>query len=65
MPPAERIDRDLDLIVLKALRKEPERRYSSAEQFSDDVSRYLEGRPVLAAPDSPNYRLGKFSQTQC
>jgi non-specific serine/threonine protein kinase/serine/threonine-protein kinase len=60
VPPAERIDRDLDLMVLKALRKEPERRYSSAEQFSEDVSRYLEGRPVLAAPDSPTYRVGKF-----
>ncbi len=58
--PPERIDRDLDLIVLKALRKEPDRRYSSADQLSDDLGRYLEGRPVAAAPDSRAYRAGKF-----
>jgi tetratricopeptide (TPR) repeat protein len=54
------IDRDLDLIVLKALRKEPDRRYSSVEQFSGDLTRYLSGRPVLAAPDSRRYRAIKF-----
>ena len=54
------IDADLDRIVLMALRKEPERRYGSAEQFAEDVSRYLEGRPVLAAPDSRLYRARKF-----
>ena len=59
-PAGERIDRDLDLIVLKALRKEPERRYSSAEQLSEDLGRYLEGRPVAAAPDSGPYRVRKF-----
>ena len=43
----ERILRgDLDAIVLMALRKEPERRYASAEQFADDLRCYLEGRPV-------------------
>jgi len=54
------IDRDLDRIVLMALRKEPDRRYSTAEQFADDVDRYLAGRPVLAAPDSTAYRAKKF-----
>ena len=54
------VSRDLDLIVLKALRKEPARRYASAAEFSDDLGRYLEGRPVLAAPDSTAYRLQKF-----
>ncbi len=39
---------DLDSIVLKALRKEPQNRYSSVEQFSDDISRHLEGLPVSA-----------------
>jgi serine/threonine-protein kinase len=51
---------DLDRIVMKALRKEPERRYLSAEDFSDDVDRYLAGLPVRAAPDTHAYRLRKF-----
>jgi serine/threonine protein kinase len=51
---------DLDTIVLMALRKEPERRYASAEQFADDVHRYLEGRPVRAHRDSTIYRTAKF-----
>ena len=51
---------DLDAIVLMALRKEPESRYASAEQFADDVHRYLEGLPVRAHRDSPGYRAAKF-----
>ena len=51
---------DLDRIVLMALRKEPDRRYVSAAQFGEDVERYLDGRPVLARPDSVRYRFGKF-----
>ncbi len=51
---------DLDQIVLKALRKEPERRYPSAGQLAEDVRRYLAGMPVTAQPDSSRYRLGKF-----
>ncbi len=51
---------DLDNIVLRALHKEPERRYSSVEQFSEDIRRFLEGLPVLARPSSRAYRLGKF-----
>jgi tetratricopeptide (TPR) repeat protein/tRNA A-37 threonylcarbamoyl transferase component Bud32 len=51
---------DLDSIVLAALRKEPERRYASAARLSEDLQRYLDGRPVLARPDSLGYRLGKF-----
>jgi tetratricopeptide (TPR) repeat protein/RIO-like serine/threonine protein kinase len=54
------IPADLDVIVMKALRKEPERRYGSAEQLADDVGRFLGGRPVRAAPDSMRYRAGKF-----
>ena len=56
----DRIAFDVDVIVMKALRKEPERRYGSVEQFSDDLQRYLEGRPVLAAPDSTAYRARSF-----
>lgn len=51
---------DLDNIVLMALRKEPERRYQSVEQFSDDISRHLAARPVLARKDTVGYRAGKF-----
>ena len=55
-----RLHRDCDAIVLTALRKEPERRYPSAEQLSEDIRRYLEGLPVKATPDSFGYRAGKF-----
>ena len=55
-----RLHKDLDAIVLTALRKEPERRYTSAEQLSEDIRRYLEGLPVKARPDSFGYRAGKF-----
>ncbi len=51
---------DLDTICLKALRKEPERRYSSVDQLEDDLRRYVEGRPVLARRDTLGYRVGKF-----
>jgi tetratricopeptide (TPR) repeat protein len=51
---------DLDNIVLKALRKEPERRYASAEQLGEDIKRHLQGLPVLATPDSASYRVSKF-----
>lgn len=53
---------DLDTIVLMALRKEPERRYSSVEQLSEDLRRYREGLPVLARPDTFSYRSTKFFQ---
>jgi serine/threonine protein kinase len=51
---------DLDNIILMALRKEPHRRYLSVEQFSEDIGRYLEGRPVIARLDTPGYRFAKF-----
>lgn len=51
---------DLANIVMTALRKEPERRYSSAEQFSADIERYLTGMPVSASKDSWQYRANKF-----
>jgi serine/threonine-protein kinase len=51
---------DLDTIVLKALRKEPERRYASVEALVEDVKRYLAGRPVTAQPDTWLYRSRKF-----
>lgn len=51
---------DLDLIVLKALRKDPARRYASVEALRDDLRRFQEGRPILARPQSVGYRVGKF-----
>lgn len=57
---AARLRGDLDTIVLKALNKDAERRYSSVEQFSEDLRRYLEGLPVLARPDTITYRARKF-----
>ena len=51
---------DLDNIVLMAMRKEAERRYSSVEQFAADIERYLDGMPVLARADAWSYRAGKF-----
>jgi eukaryotic-like serine/threonine-protein kinase len=53
-------DRDLDDITLKALRKEPEKRYGSVEQFSEDLRRYLAGLPVTARGEQFTYRAGKF-----
>ncbi len=55
------IPSDLDAIILKALRKEPERRYSSAEQFKDDLAAWLDGRPVSARSDSSFYVLRKLA----
>jgi len=53
---------DLDTICLKALRKEPERRYASAEQLAEDLQRHRTGRPVAARPDTVGYRTRKFLQ---
>jgi len=51
---------DLDNIVLRALRKAPFERYASADQLSEDILRYLQGRPVLARGDAPVYVAAKF-----
>jgi tetratricopeptide (TPR) repeat protein len=51
---------DLDNIVMMAMRKDPSRRYQSVDQFAEDISRYLDGRPILARKDSLAYRAGKF-----
>jgi len=57
-----RLKGDLDTIVLKAIRKERQRRYSSVEQFSEDIRRHVEGLPVLARNDTFSYRAGKFAR---
>jgi len=54
------LDSDLDAIVLKALRKEPEERYGSVDPFIADLQAYLDGRPVTARQGSFRYFAGKF-----
>jgi eukaryotic-like serine/threonine-protein kinase len=51
---------DLDNIILMAMRKEPARRYSSVEQFAEDIRRHLEHLPVKARKDTFAYRASKF-----
>jgi eukaryotic-like serine/threonine-protein kinase len=55
-----RLAGDLDNIVLKALRKEPNLRYPSVEQFGEDIRCHLEGLPVAASKGSRKYRAAKF-----
>jgi serine/threonine protein kinase/tetratricopeptide (TPR) repeat protein len=52
--------RDLDDIVLTALRKEPARRYRSVALLAEDIRRHLDGLPIRARPDGRLYRAGKF-----
>jgi eukaryotic-like serine/threonine-protein kinase len=59
-PSASELRGDLDTIVLKAMRKEPLRRYLSALELAEDVRRHLEGLPVLARKDTVRYRFTKF-----
>ncbi len=59
-----RLRGDLDNIVLKAMHKDPRRRYVSVEHFSQDVLRHLEGLPVTARPDTLLYRSVKFVRRQ-
>jgi serine/threonine protein kinase len=51
---------DLDNIILKAMAKEPERRYASVDQLREDIVRHLSGRPILAQADNWSYRFSKF-----
>jgi serine/threonine-protein kinase len=55
-----RLRGDLDVIVMKALHKDPARRYASAAALRDDLTRWRSGHPVLARPDRAAYRLRKF-----
>ena len=55
-----RLAGDIDNIVLMAMRKEPQRRYQSAEQLGEDIRRHLAGLTVIARPDTLGYRSAKF-----
>jgi serine/threonine-protein kinase len=55
-----RLRGDLDTIVMKALRREPERRYGSVGEFSQDIERYLSGMPVRARKSTISYRSGRL-----
>lgn len=57
---AKQLRGDLDTIVMMAVRKEPERRYSSAASLAEDLRRYLDGRPIAARQDNSWYRVNKF-----
>jgi serine/threonine-protein kinase len=54
---ARQLAGELDAILLKALRPEPERRYRSAQELGDDLHRWLTGQAVAAQPDTLGYRL--------
>src|SRR5271165_6422878 len=53
---------DLDRIVLLTMEKEPPRRYLSAQHFEEDLSHFLQGKPIAARKATPIYTLSKFLQ---
>ena len=57
---AKRLQRELEWIPLKAMRKDRTRRYRSASELADDIQNYLDGVPLIAGPESAAYRLKKF-----
>ncbi len=65
-PPLRKIEpsipTELETIVLKAMGKSPEDRYASAQEFADDLARFLHNEPILARPPSPAERLIKWGR---
>lgn len=59
---SSRLRGDLDWIVMKAIDKEPARRYATAEALAEDVERHLSGESVTAVPPSASYQLRKFAK---
>ncbi|TWU14355.1 Serine/threonine-protein kinase PknB [Symmachiella macrocystis] len=53
---------DLDWIIVRAIEKDPQRRYQTAGEFADDLQRFLNDEPVAARPPSASYRLRKFAR---
>jgi eukaryotic-like serine/threonine-protein kinase len=58
--PAARLAGDLDAIVMKAMRRNPDQRYRSAAELGDDIARHLRLEPVLAREGSTRYMIGRF-----
>jgi len=56
----KRLSRELEWIPLKAMRKERDHRYQSARELAEDIANYLEGKPLLAGPESVAYRARKL-----
>ncbi len=57
---ARQLRGDLDVLLEKALQKDPAQRYASAEALAGDLQRYLQGRPIQARPPGVGYRLNKY-----
>ena len=58
----KRLAPDLEAVILKALQKDPQRRYDSARSLAEDLGRFLDGKPVAAHPDSTAYRVAKWAR---
>ncbi len=59
---SKRLHKELEWIPLKAMRKEPSRRYRTASELADDIRNYLDGDPLIAGPESVVYRAKKFAR---
>ncbi len=57
-----RLHHDIETVILKAMEKDPERRYRTARDFADDLGRFLNGDPIQAKPPSVARRMGAFTR---